>query len=220
MTTTNGQRAFTLLEVLVSSTILVSAVTLMSLVWAQASDWRVEAEGHASAVQASHVGAALQRQWATRRAHVHLDDADGPSERLIDDRFEFVTATPLLYPDHGLVRASFVVAADQNEGYALHYEERLVTAPALSVSADSAAVESESMRGTALLTDCPALGWERYIQILDDQAVETVFAGWVSDAELEALADGASQIRTLAYRLRGEHERRIFEWVLDDAALR
>lgn len=171
------RRAFTLIELMLSATILASVAALTAVLWAQASGWTSDAMSEHRGVRLARVIELMRSQWADRRTGVALD-GKGATVRVERDGVEFITATAVLERGWPLVRASYLIEPDLDTGigrpsaWKLVYEE----SPIIEFDGPQGAARQGDREGskprrppaappvrkTALLRGCDRLALERF----------------------------------------------------------
>jgi hypothetical protein len=155
----------TLLELLVAIAIMVAVVGLTGALWAQTGDWAADSALHERTLRLEHARSLFERQWRERRPAIRLDSVDGGPVALRPDRFEFVTGRPALFPEAGLVRASYLlqpVGGDPSR-LRLVYEEHRLLRPEFSERRERDELGAPAVDRVVLLDDCADLRWERLI---------------------------------------------------------
>lgn len=148
--TGTSKRGFTLLEVLLATTILAMVMGLAASVWVQMTRW----SGVTAELQRTQrVDQALRLwsdQWADRR---FIEDLPGVSPfGITPDEMRFLTATPALFVDAPLVMARYVIEPTRpgqsgaGATYELRYEERRVT----DLAPPSARLQARRARGISV----------------------------------------------------------------------
>lgn len=155
----------TLLELLVAIAIMVALVGLTGALWAQTGDWAADASLHQRTLRLEHARSLFERQWRERRPAIRLDGVDGGPIAMRPDRFEFVTGRPALFPDAGLVRATYRIEPIEGDARRarLVYEEHRLLDPAFSERRERDDMGAPAVDRVVLLDDCEALRWEQYI---------------------------------------------------------
>jgi len=161
---------FTLLEVLVSITILASLTTLAAALWSQAASMTEDARRFGDPVRTIRVEAMLHDQWAARwippRAGAGEESETPPPMRATPERLSFLTTEPILFPERPLVRVEYVIERPRVSGreaaaLRLAYLETIVSNPA-EPWADPLPIMGETRRGEILLEHVERMGWERW----------------------------------------------------------
>ena len=163
-------RAFTLLELLVAVTIIASVSTLLAALWAQTHRWAAENGSSLRTMRLPRAQEFLRAQWADRRGSFRLTDS-GESVAAEPGRLSFVTASPALFPDWPVVRASIIVERDFETpagappAWKLVYEEtKLADLESPPKEAESLIAEGggELVRRQTLLGGLARLDFERF----------------------------------------------------------
>lgn len=222
-----NRRALTLLELLVAVAILVSMTTLAGALWAQTSAWGADAQRMREALLPRQAHELFRQQWGERRPYVRLDEPEGnQGERTSARRVEFVTARPVLFPQWPLVRAAYIVVADDTPGSSLlhlDYEERRVTHPDVSTLDEFDSAGAPMVDRIRLLEGCTELAWEWYAHFEplseEEAAAQSALgarpqSGWYPESLVETEEpDGRfASAERRARRLAGVHEGRAFAW--------
>ena len=175
-----ARRAFTLLELLLATTVLAAITALVAVTWAQMSDWAGDGTRDRESMRLHRVVRLMTDQWEDRRSTVPIGEENQPVVTT-SRGFTFMTATPILFPDWPIVQASYqiVPSPDRRPGdpdvWDLMYtEERLVSFGASEKDDDETEAEREARRNAIdvngrelvrelrLLHHCPKLYFERF----------------------------------------------------------
>lgn len=165
-----GTGGFTLLELLVAITIVASVSALLGALWAQTHRWASENGSSLRAMRLPRVQEFLRAQWADRRGSFKLKDS-GESVAAEPGKLSFVTASPMLFPDWPVVRATCIVERDYNTpvgappAWRLVYEEtKLANLAAPPIDAEKLIAEGkgELVRRFVLLAGLARLEFERF----------------------------------------------------------
>jgi len=196
----NARHALTLLELLVAIVVMVAVVALTGALWAQTAQWTGDEARHRRALRLDHARDLFHAQWAARPADIPLDGPDGPDFRISDDRFEFVTAAPRLFPGAALARAAYIrepidAAAGEPARWRLRYREHRALRPDFIERRDFDDAGAPAADEVVLLDDCPDLRIERLAPLPPDDPFggdepRTVRHLWAAPgAALSAAAD-------------------------------
>ncbi len=101
-------KGFTLLEVLIATTILASLTVIVAMLWAQTKQWSEEATTHGSALGLQRSLEMLDLQWEHRLVDASLTDGEPGAVRVDDSRLEFITTRGVLFPDWPIVKAAYI----------------------------------------------------------------------------------------------------------------
>lgn len=171
------RRAFTLLELLLSLTVLAVMTLLIATLWRQASDWSSDAASFDGAMRLPRATELLRSQWAERRTSYTISDK-AHSLSITHERFTFVTAMPLLHPKSPLVKVELIIEPDPTSSSSFPLRRlRCSETPLVDVASTSRPVASDAAgrplapirpstiappvaRVITLFDGCSQLAWE------------------------------------------------------------
>lgn len=188
-----SRRAFTLLELLLAATVMATLTALLGALVAQTRQWGGDQAMGERAIRLARVMTLIREQWGDRRMLPLA--GDGPSVQLNHDRLEFVTARAVVDPSRALVRAIYAIEPDWSGPPEAGARWRLVYReyPYVDFSGGERS-ESERLSNRSgepdlvLLSQCPALAWERRAMVDEDGAE----VADLEDDDAPALASPAS----------------------------
>lgn len=168
-------RGMTLLELLLAVAILASLSALTASLWGQVSSWSRGDASLAETMRVQRVIELLRQQWGDRRRLVVAGAAGGARYGSVEegveiarDRIAFLTATPLLFPDWGLVHCAYVIEPDLSSPpgpesrFDLVYEESRIVRFDLVIRGGVDRDGRPITRRTTLLKGCRNLRFERF----------------------------------------------------------
>ena len=232
--TPNHPAAFTLLEMILSLSVLSAVTAMVATMWTQAGAWSDQNSAHHAAMQLQRTIAFMHDQWADRRSAVDIaqDDAESedqppsrnPGVRAAPDALTFVTATSILDTAAPLVIARYEIQQSYNEslgtftGSTLIYREQ----PVANLGEESTLEENPPSH--ALLEDCTNLVFERFGPPPTDEQDEPLEQEGVARAESAPsdwrIFDEPYDKPIPAVRVTGEYKGEPFSCVFVIEALR
>lgn len=162
-----SRSGFTLLELLLATTILVAITALIAATWGQMQRWNSENAAHRQSMRLHRVLGMMRDQWQDRRTTVAIDE-NGAEIAASPTRIDFVTATPILFPEWPIVRASYFFEPDPDappgSGWRsrLMYQEARVADMSAPPKEGYDALGLELDRSMVLLSSCEELRFERF----------------------------------------------------------
>lgn len=211
-------RGFTLLELLLATSVLASMSVLMGTMLVQARNWREDGLRLHDSVALPRVTELLQRQWSQRR--VLSDSGEGFDAE--HGQLQFISSAPLLDPQWPLVRVMYKIELSTNQSLSgdaqwnLVYEEHPITDVVSGISGVGFAIaRGAALHGNrmVLLESCAALRLEWFEKRVEDDGES--FTQWVS---IEG--DDHAPASTAALRLIGSIQGEPFSCVLATQASR
>jgi prepilin-type N-terminal cleavage/methylation domain-containing protein len=184
------RRAFTLLELLLSLTVLAVMTLLIATLWRQASDWSSDAASFDGAMRLPRASELLRSQWAERRTSYSIT-GKGHSLGITSERLTFVTAMPLLHPASPLVKVELIIEPDPTSSSSFPLKRlRCSETPLIDVASASQPVASDESGRTpapirpssiaapvarviTLFDGCSQLAWEWFGQAPDPALAAT-----------------------------------------------
>lgn len=204
--------AFTLLELLLATSVLASMSVLMGTMLVHARSWRDGGDRLHATLTLPRVTALLQRQWSERRVLT----GDGAGFIAEPTRLQFVCSAPLLDPQWPLVRVSYRIEPEIGTGksgvsrWNLVYEEHRVTD--VTTGATGGRQDLANGFGTdphrlVLLASCAELGLEWFGREVQDEEGSSPSWNTIKNT-------GQTLTPALALRLIGHHQGESFSCVL------
>lgn len=162
-------RGFTLLELLLASAVMVSIAVLGTALWTQSAGASESAQLRDRGLRLQRLGTMMREQWSQRRVLRPMQDGAQAGVSLGPERMEFVTASPILYPQAPLVRARYEWGGAGENRFDLRYIERPVLefGEALETEEDQEATALNS-RSMVLLEGCDAVLVERFGEAIEE----------------------------------------------------
>jgi prepilin-type N-terminal cleavage/methylation domain-containing protein len=224
----SARPGMTLLETLVAATVLASLTTLAATLWSQAARWAGEPALAQGALRNQHAVELLRAQWAARPRGVALVKDQPQRVRVDGERLEFITTRSALFSGWPLVRAAYVIEAEQSRAPGAAQRRRLVYEELrlgrLDAAVDDGArtPDSADLRRRTLLEACDSLGWRAVARAEEGDAPVSpaVWVSWLNGSGTGAGAPLTFVADPLGVRLAGLTPQGAIECVVIDVASR